>query len=206
MSGVGLQTIVMGALYRPSQAEIHHKKERKLDDTGSKLDYLKTLFDIELFRSSSFMLMIISILFWNICYAVVLLHIANFSVEMGSTKAQAAMLLFWIGLGSVISRVISGLLIKKVNILITNFVCLAFITITVGVFPLYAFSDTQRVIFSSLFGILTGGLQALAVPICIEIIGLRLMTSALGLMWFGIGLGTITGPSIAGDVFSYNFE
>lgn len=203
MGAVTSNCIMAGALMRPSGLEIYHKEERNLTQAKlqKKCANIRNMIDTDILKNKAFLMIFLATLLWQSAYAIILLHLPNFSVTKGSNKLQASFLILEIGVGSAVSRIFSGLAAGgEIDPLLLKLGVLGVTGLLTIFFPLYSTYFWQQSIFAVLFGIYSGGLIAFMVPICLEIIGLSKLASALGLMYFAGGIGYLTGPPIVGKI------
>ncbi|OWF43201.1 monocarboxylate transporter 12-like [Mizuhopecten yessoensis] len=207
MGAVACHLIVCAALIRPSGAEGWHKKMRQeSEDASKKCVQVRSILDPSLYKNHAFLLILIAGFGWNVAYAIVLLHLPNFSVVLGSSKAEAAMLLFVIGVGSSVSRVFGGLVTSNeagIDPILLKLGVLGITGVLTLLFPFYSHIYWQQVIFACLFGIYSGGLIAFTVPILIEIVGLSKLSAAVGALYFMYGIGWFVGPTVAGLIIDH---
>lgn len=105
--------IVLGCIMRPSQTETFHKELRSKDKDGLPSGVnLRNYLHLDIFCDKMFMVIILQFLIWNIPFAMLILHLPNFSVVKGSTEQQAAFLIFLIGLLGTFGRVITGMAVS----------------------------------------------------------------------------------------------
>ncbi|XP_069104656.1 monocarboxylate transporter 12-like [Argopecten irradians] len=202
MGAVSCHLVVCAALIRPSGAEVWHKKMRQeSEDASKKCVQVRSILDPSLYKNYAFLLILIAGFAWNAAYAIVLLHLPNFSVVQGSSKSEAAMLLLVIGIGSSISRVLGGLTASTesgIDPILLKLGVLGITGVMTLVFPLYSSIYWQQVVFATLFGVYSGGLIAFTVPILIEIVGLSKLSASIGALYCISGVGWFVGPTVAG--------
>ncbi|XP_061194874.1 monocarboxylate transporter 13-like isoform X2 [Saccostrea echinata] len=175
-------------------------KERKAAQNTNRHKHFKTY--ISLLHSPSYMCVLIGAILWNISYAIIMIHLPSYVVHTGSSREQASFMFTVIGIGTIVSRLTIGLAIgpEGLDPLLLNFGLTAFVGTLIITFPLYITFSFGPLIFASLYGIYSGGLLVFTVPLCLEMAGTDRLTSAVGLWFFLLGLGSLTGPPIAGLV------
>lgn len=175
-----------------------HQKQRK---TNERFAYLKTY--LTLLKTPAYMCVLIGAVLWNIAYAVIMIHLPNYVVLAGSSRKEASFLFTVIGIGTILSRITIGLAIgpNGLDPLLLNFGLTACVGALIVTFPLFVHLSSGSMVFASLYGIYSGGLLVFTVPLCLEIVGAHILNSALGLWFFLIGVGSLTGPPLAGLVF-----
>ena len=109
LAAISANHLVLGALMRPSDLEYKHKKDIKMKQhmtmvsskRNTNIGYtLKNLLHFDILLNKAFMFCNLQYFMWNIPYAFLLLHLANYAVVHGSTKEDAALLIAYVGIGS----------------------------------------------------------------------------------------------------------
>lgn len=194
--------IVLGCIMRPSQTETFHKELRSKDKDGlpSGGVNLRNYLHLDIFCDKMFMVIILQFLIWNIPFAMLILHLPNFSVVKGSTEQQAAFLIFLIGLLGTFGRVITGMAVSPhaIDPVLLNMGVTGVLGIICSLFPFYSNTYAGQSAFSCVFGIYSGALITLITPLIVELLGLEKLSSAVGIMYCIGGIGYIIGPTFAG--------
>ncbi|XP_060068788.1 monocarboxylate transporter 12-like [Ylistrum balloti] len=204
MGAVASHLVVCAALIRPSGTEVWHKQMRQeAEDSSKKCVQMRSILDSSLYKNYAFLLILIAGFAWNAAYAIVLIHLPSFSVVKGAAKEEAAMLLFVIGIGSSVSRIVGGLTASTdsgIDPILLKLGVLGITGVFTLMFPFYSYKYWQQVVFATLFGIYSGGLIAFTVPILIEIVGLSKLSASLGALYFLSGVAWFIGPTVAGGI------
>lgn len=193
--------IVLGCVMRPSQTETFHKELRSKDKEGIPSGVnLRNYLHLDIFCDKMFMVIMIQFLIWNIPFAMLILHLPNFSVVKGSTEQQAAFLIFLIGLTGTFGRVITGMAVSPhaIDPVLLNMGVTGVLGIVCSLFPFYSDTYAGQSAFSCVFGIYSGALITLITPLIVELLGLEKLSSAVGIMYCIGGIGYIIGPTFAG--------
>lgn len=206
LAGIASNQVVIGALMKPSDLEIRHKKDLKgkhmqvTKQPKSLTNTLKELLHFDILTDKAFMLCSLQYLIWNIPFSILFLHLTNYAILQGSTADKAAILITYIGICSVIGRIITGLSLghNGLDPIMLNFGLNCIAGLLTVFFPLYSASYQGQVIYSVLFGLYGGGLATMNNPLCMELIGVSKVSSGIGMMFFLGGVGYIMGPPIAG--------
>lgn len=195
-AAIASHTIPCGMLLRTP-----HSKIQKQGKTEERFAYLKTY--LTLLKTPAYMCVLLGAVLWNIAYAVIMIHLPNYVVLSGSSRKEASFLFTVIGIGTVLSRIVIGLAIgpNGLDPLLLNFGLSACMGALIVTFPLFVNLSSGPMVFASLYGIYSGGLLVFTVPLCLEIVGARRLNSAIGLWFFLIGLGSLTGPPLIGLVY-----
>lgn len=205
MGALAMHQVLFGVLMKPSELEIEHKKAKKkptsYEDTSDDSFCCISRDHFNVFRSKTYAFFLIGTFLWNIPYSTILLHLPNISTTHGFSTHSAALLLTFVGLGSAINRILTGLTQGPGGLdpLLLNVGFLGISGLLTVLFPFYSSSYIGQIIFSFIFGIYSGGLIALVTPLIVNLFGLANLSMALGFMYFIAGIGYIIGPPIAGE-------
>lgn len=214
LAGIASNQVVIGALMRPSNLEIRHKENlanKSLKDTigHKKVRYrLGKILHFDVFTDKAFMLCGFQYLIWNIPFSILFMHLTNYAVLQGSSTEKAALLLTYIGICSVIGRVITGFSLghNGLDPILINFGLTCIAGSVSILFPLFSHTYSGQVVYSVLFGLYGGGLATMINPLCMELVGVAKVSTGIGLMYFLGGVGYIIGPPMAGKYTIYNLN
>ncbi|XP_046550445.1 monocarboxylate transporter 12-like [Haliotis rubra] len=220
LGGIGANACVCGMLFRPSPHEQHtgtKSKETSGDVTRNLVDqevdvqsevrisYVQRLRSTvrdtwSLVFNLSFMLYVLSYTFWGFGESIIYVHLTNFAESKGTSQQNSAMLFTAIGVTSIIARVLAGFAGTDpaigVFMLHTGMVGVAGVLLMLC--PLLSSSLTRQFVFSSLYGIFSGGPMALVKPIIVDLVGVKQLATGYGVVNFIGGLGLLLGPPFAG--------
>lgn len=204
LAGIGLQTVVFGALMRPlyiNDRNTKHKNRKSDKNSGKRRDF-KNILHLDILLDKKFMLCSLQFLLWNMAFSIIMLHLVNYSIGQGIQRDSAALLLTYAGITSTFGRILTGLALNHNGLdpILLNFgFCgiLCFVTIP---FPFYSSKFWGQIIFSLIFGLYGGGLSTLMNPLCMELLGMEKVASGIGTLFFLGGIGYMIGPPIAGRV------
>lgn len=197
LGAFGGQNIVFGALMRPTKVEMAYKISGKnSSEKGGMCN-----FRCDILREKSFLCILISSFLWGIPYAILFIHLPRFSVISGASEMQAASLITVIGLGSTVNRILAGLVLGPGGIdpLLLNFGFLGIFGLTTVTFPFYCANYVGQNIYSFITGIYSGGLIVLINPLCLELVGISQLSTAVGLYFTSAGIACILGGPLAGN-------
>ncbi|XP_061194872.1 monocarboxylate transporter 12-like [Saccostrea echinata] len=196
LGAFGGQNIVFGALMRPTKIEMSYKHSNETSSENRKM----CNFRCDILRNKSFLCILTCSFLWNVPYAILFIHLPRFSVVYGATDMQAASLITMIGVGSTLNRFLAGMVLGPGGIdpLLLNFGFLGIFGLTTATFPLYCTNYIGQNIYSLITGIYSGGLIVLINPLCIEIVGISHLSTAVGLYFTWAGIAWILGGPFAG--------
>ena len=137
---------------------------------------------------------------WNIPYAFLLLHITNYAVVHESTKEDAAILIAYVGTGSTFGRIATGLSNghNDLDPVLLNFGFNGLVGFLTIFFPFYSNTKQGQIAYSCIFEIYSGVLATMINPLCMELIGVRKISSVIGTMYFIGGIGYLMVPPLSG--------
>ncbi|XP_071163228.1 monocarboxylate transporter 12-like [Mytilus edulis] len=216
LAGLGGNVIVMGALVFPSDLEHKHKREAKLNyskETTTK-QHCCMNFDIEnilhfdIFLDKTFMCCCVQYCLWSMAFSILMLHLINYAIIQGTSNEAAAFLMIYVGIGSTIGRLISGLSVgyNGLDPVLLNFGCNGILALATACFPLYSDKYVGQVIFAVIFGLYSGGLSTMISPLCMDLLGAKKVASGIGTLFFIGGIGYLAGPPVAGAILDYRGE
>ena len=206
--GVVLQLVVIGTLMRPSRIELQTIRRRKQEEklrSVEKVTRFQTLlvFVNVLSRKATLCLSISMLLFCGGLYSVTL-QLPNYAQKNGFSAMQSALFLSIIGVLSMISKMISGMLaqhprISEVWIYSGSIGVLSLITF---IFPAIAHVYTGHVFYSVCVGVFGGCCYVVINTINRDYVGVRYTTAACVVeFWFG-GVGSVIVPVASGKTFN----
>lgn len=207
MGAVSMHQVLFGVLMKPSGLEIEHKKSKKkkpnyYEETSSNSLCCISKDNFNVFKNKTYAFFLIGTFLWNIPYSTILLHLPNISRHHGFSTHSAALLLTFVGLGSAINRILTGITQGPSGLdpLLLDVGFLGISGLVTILFPFYSSSYVGQTIFSFIFGIYSGGLIALTTPLIVDLVGLANLSMGLGFGYFIAGIGYIIGPPIAGAI------
>ncbi len=155
----------------------------------------------EAVHTRQFWMFDIAALFFGISLGVVLVHIVPHSIGLGTTPAEAAMVLALVGGGGTAGRVVLGIACDRVGN--KRALIVAFLAISVSLFGLLVAHKLWALfLFALIFGFGYGGVSALASPVLAELFGLRSLGTILGFTAsIGGDGGSAVGAILAGLIF-----
>jgi MCP family monocarboxylic acid transporter-like MFS transporter 12 len=206
LGAITFQASVFGALMRPHPLEIKQKPPQTKDAMTVRYFLKSSNFcggcskHLIVFRNFPLLSFLLSSLAWSMSMALVYLYLPDFFILHGSTAGEASLLISLTGIGSVTSRVMIGLAGNDANVdgkvlYMGSFGVLGILTIS---FPFYGTTFGGKVAYCLLLGLFSGGPMSQLTPITVELVGMSLFPTALGLVVFTIGVGYVIGPPLAG--------
>lgn len=141
----------------------------------------------------------ISMMLWMLGESAAVFHLPNYAQQKGSSSPEAAILFTAMGVGSVFSRITTGMVASDPAIPYTVLhVGLAGLAgMVLLFFPLYSHCYSTQLVFGLLYGTYSQGLNALIGPAILDLVAKENMSVAYGFIYFFCGIGNIIGPHTA---------
>ncbi|XP_069108019.1 monocarboxylate transporter 12-like [Argopecten irradians] len=225
MSAIVLNTVVCGALYRPvcsASSSEHRKTFEKSTVTSQKTStvtsqktstvtsqrtslnlrgccQLTEIFELSLLKQPVFLLQICCCFFNMMGYNIPFSYLPVHSVSVGLSSRESALLISIIGISSIVSRVLVGYISDKscVNTLVLNSVMLLIGALTTSMVPYYT-TFASLAMYSAVYGATTAAFASLLTIILVKLMGLHVLSSALGIEFLCMGVALFIGSPIAG--------
>lgn len=208
LAGLGGNVIVMGALMFTSDLEHKHKREAKLNYSKEATTKrhccmncdIQKILHFDIFLDKTFMCCCVQYCLWIMAFSILMLHLINYAIIQGTTNEAAAFLMVYVGIGSTIGRLISGLSVgyNGLDPVLLNFGCNGILALATACFPFYSDKYLGQVIFAVIFGLYSGGLSTMISPLCMDLLGAEKVASGIGTLFFIGGVGYLAGPPVAG--------
>jgi len=196
LGAIAFQSCVFAAFLRPHPLEI----ERKTSLKTNKLRICNEIQQhIRIFNNASFVCFCLSIFCWSSAINTCVLYMPDFFISNGVSALDASMLVSLFGIGSTVSRILTGIVsvdggLDRKIIYFGMFAILAVISycanLLVSIFA-------GRIILPFLLGLYSAGAWVLLSQIAIDIVGLLHFVTAVGDEMFIAGVGFLTGPLLA---------
>ena len=158
-------------------------------------------------RDPRLYLIMVSFLFFFFGTQIVMVHLVNYATDAGIDPLIAATFVGVIGVASIASRLLTGVVAEKIGLhkslmLMAVFLAVAFVIL------LFTRASWSFYVFAVLFSIPYGG-EVTQIPLVVgKYFGTRVMATLMGAAAFVIGLGGAFGPWLAGKIYdvtgSYN--
>lgn len=152
-----------------------------------------------LIRLPAMVVMLVSMFFLGFGYATPYVLLVDFGEFAGMSPMDAAWLLSYTGIGSLIGRILSGILTNRKN---ANYALwFASQALIMGIFSIIMALFRQEwyfIFYSFFYGGLAGSIIALIPIILADIVGLQNLSVAFGLLMTVQGISQMSGPPIAG--------
>uniref|UniRef100_A0A1Q3FII2 Putative monocarboxylate transporter n=1 Tax=Culex tarsalis TaxID=7177 RepID=A0A1Q3FII2_CULTA len=188
-------------IYRNSMTTIAREKEETWYE--SFIDALKTMFDFSLFFEFKFCMMSISTLLLFIWYIIPYFYIPDYMLMYNFTEQDGANLISIIGITNTLGMVGLGWLGDQpwVNVTKTYAVCLGFCGLSIALMPLVVSSYVMMAILCVVFGLTFASTFSFTPIILVRLVSLDDFTVAYGLCLLVQGIGSLTGPPLAGLMY-----
>ncbi|XP_041358319.1 monocarboxylate transporter 12-B-like [Gigantopelta aegis] len=160
---------------------------------------------LSIFQNSSFLVLCCMLFLWNAGTAVLLIHFPAFCQEQGTDKEGISYALAANGPAIIMSRILIGVLGNDQNVdTLATFIGLHLFSGTLFcVVPVFATTMATQIITMVFLGCYNGGSYSLLATLTIDIVGLKLLTSAFGVEMVFAGVGFLVGPPFAGWIVDY---
>lgn len=188
-------------IYRNSMTTIAREKEETWYE--SFIDALKTMFDFSLFFEFKFCMMSISTLLLFTWYIIPYFYIPDYMLMYNFTEQDGANMISIIGITNTLGMVGLGWLGDQpwVNVSKTYAVCLAFCGLSIALIPLVVSNYVMMTIMSVIFGLTFASTFSFTPIILVRLVSLDDFTVAYGLCLLVQGIGSLTGPPLAGLMY-----
>ncbi|XP_046349292.1 monocarboxylate transporter 14-like [Haliotis rufescens] len=156
-----------------------------------------------IFKEMAFLMYCISLTLWTLAESSAVFHLPYYTQLKGSSSDQAATVFTAMGFGSVISRIVAGMMTSdsKIPYIIIQFGLLGLSGIIVLFFPLYSHTYNTQLVFGILYGTYSQGINTLIGPIVLDLVTVKDVPVAYGFAFFFQGIGYILGPPIASWIY-----
>lgn len=172
----------------------------KLTSSKSSLcDFIRSIFDLSLFRHVRFMLFLFSTSFAMVSFANVTIYLIPRAEEHGISRDKAALFLTVAGGCDIIGRLILGVVsdVKKIGPHRVMVVGLLVMGVATLLLPLATTFNTMTV-YVVLFGLIGSSGHLLCLPIVVMFVGGDRMPRAMGLVMSFHGIASAVSPPILG--------
>jgi len=133
----------------------------------------------------------------NTCAETVMVHTVPHAGDMGITETAAAGILSFIGAGSIVARVLAGLMLDRIGSKHSLMLCFVPL-ITSLVWLQFASSLWTLYVFAGLYGLSHGSFFTLQAPVVAQLFGTRSHGTLFGVLMVGSGIGGALGPILTG--------
>ena len=206
--GLSAQHFIFGALFRPSQLELKRKalhkeqvKHRIENKSRCYRYYITFAQTIRVLKNKDFMCLFWSLSFNSLGIYLMYVHFPSLAKQLGTSEMEASYLLSVSGICNAISRLLVGLASNSDNIneLLLYCGCFSVLGVSGVLLPFYGNSYGGQMAFVIMLGMYSGCCYALLNSITVKLVGIKDLASAFGMEMFGAGIGSLTGPPLAGE-------
>lgn len=205
LGAIGFQVCVFGAIVLPHPLEVKVDTNKNMHSKKHHVNawihnYVSD--HIEVIRTPSFFFLMFSFLCWNKSLAIFTLFLTDYYHETGSTLLEASYLTSVVGIGSIISRILSGMAVVdgSVDGKILYFGSYSVLGISTLLLPLYGVYLPGKIYYSLAYGLYTGGTWPLMNQITVDLVGIHKLAIAYSLETFMAGVGFLVGPVIGSKI------
>lgn len=147
-------------------------------------------------------LLMASYFFIYFCIDMVMVHLVNYSTDLGTVPLVAASLVSIIGASSIVGRLLMGSSADRIGSDNALIICCAIITISL-IWLVYAKQLWMLYIFASTFGFACGGVVPQMPALTSKYFGLRAVTALVGAISMAAATGGAVSAWIAGLIFDF---
>lgn len=171
------------------------KRKKMENDTGYAENRL-----VSILRSRDFIRLYTACLLCGLGAFIPFVHLVPYAKDHGINATNASLLITLIGIGSTAGRFMLGNLADRFgrqSFLVLNHAVMALVTI------IWAFSSAyfSLMLFALLYGVFYGAWVAVLPSAVADRFGGKHLSTIIGVLYTSVALGTLIGPSLAGDFF-----
>lgn len=160
---------------------------------------------LQTLRTRNFWAIVAIWVFYSFCFFTVMTHLVPYATDSGITPMDAASALGIIGLASVPSRILMGLISDKFGRKPAGLIG-ALLMAASMVWLIYSSNLWMLHVFAIAFGVAYGGLSPATSAVVGDIFGVRNIGVIFGLLEIGWLIGSAAGPTLAGYIFDTTGE
>ncbi|XP_067670408.1 monocarboxylate transporter 12-like [Haliotis asinina] len=204
--GLTSHACVTGMLMRPSVIE----RKRKRDISGGGPLRRKILLLLcgdcsrteKVVKNISFLLFAFSIFCFSLGSSAEYLFLPVFFMKQGATFRDVSLVISTSGIGSVISRILTGIASseEKIGGAILHTSIASIMALFTLFVPLFQSSSYLQILLGFFLGLYTGGVWVLMNTLTLDILGLQNFATGMGVVMLFCGTGHLIGPPIAGAI------
>ncbi|XP_046560139.1 monocarboxylate transporter 12-like [Haliotis rubra] len=204
--GITFHTCATGMLMRPSVIE----KNKKRDVSGGGQLGRKVILLLcgdcsrigKVVKNISFLFFAFSIFCFALGLSSEYLFLPDFFMKQGATFQDASLVISLSGIGSVISRILTGIASadEKIGGAILHTSTASIMALFTLFVPLFQSSSYLQILFGFFLGLYTGGVWVHMNTLTLDILGLQNFATGVGVVMFFCGTGYLIGPPIAGAI------
>ncbi|CAH1783751.1 unnamed protein product [Owenia fusiformis] len=140
---------------------------------------------------------------WGLSRGITLLHLIAFAINQGMSSIQATLIASFVSVGSIIGRLIIGVIGNLKNMDRSILYCGSFAVsaIIMALLPTLGKMFWGQILQAVLFGAISNVFFVLMAPIAVDILGIENLSISFGVLMVVLGTGSMTGPPIGGWLF-----
>ncbi|XP_067670228.1 monocarboxylate transporter 12-like [Haliotis asinina] len=195
------QFVTEGGENIQNESTVLHSETGNSNMPGRCLNFFRR--NMSLITANGFLFYNLSLLFLGLGENAILFHLPNYAHSKNSTRLQSANLFTAIGLCSLLSRLVTGIISndKDISIILLHVSFLGIAGILALLFPLFSHAYPLQMLFSALYGLYGGGLHSILSPMTVECVGVSHLAVGYGMTHLAIGIGYILGPPVASIIY-----
>ena len=206
LGGVILQSCIFGMLMRPSKFEVRRQLLALSGQTRSQQIFHSicggdTAQIYSIFQNIPFVLLVCSYFTISLAISSIYLYLPDYFVQSGASHQIASFSISVSGIGSIISRVLSGFAANDPQI--GGLMLLAGMAGISGILVIFvnilSLTTAGQLVYGALLGLYTGGTWAICGPVTLELLGTQNLATGYGFILMAVGIAYLIGPPVAGD-------
>lgn len=175
------------------------EKETRLSPV---ISILKTMFDVTLLASPTFIFVCLSGVCGFMGFFTPFVYLADYSIGVGVNTSQASLLLSVVGLCNTVGRLLAGWLADRpwADSLIIHNVAIILAGVATCLVPLLE-NSILLFIYSAVFGVTIAAFIALRSIVLCDLLGVQKLTNAFGLVVLFQGIAILSGTYLSGAIY-----
>ena len=178
-----------------------NNRDKSSKENDSKTDWANLL-NLHVFHSTSYILLCLNNVLIMFGIGIIYVHLAAYTMGLGFSGEQAAVLYSTIGISNIAGRIGFGLFahapcVSAVSLYTVSHFAVGAIT----QLSAYIVTYPMLMVYGVVFGFLSGSLGALLPIVLVDILGVEMLTSGYGYVLIFDAIGNFLGPPTAGKCF-----
>ncbi len=190
--GMGYQAY--GVQRPPTEANTDHSREISYVAPGTGISLRAAV------RTRPLWLLFLTYFLFSLCLQMIMVHLVNYTTDLGITPLVAATLLSVVGIGSMFGRVAMGAASDRIGSSNALAICCLVLGISL-LWLLFARELWMFYLFAIVFGFAYGGEIPQMAALVGQLFGLRSVAALVGVVLIGLSIGGALGSLMGGRIF-----